>query len=75
MNNVALRHIRVRIAAGRENAAHEAGIEGSTVAQGVLVGKPDGRRPPGRPTHRQEDNIKMDLREVGCGGMDWISVA
>jgi hypothetical protein len=42
---------------------------------GVLVGKPDGRRPPGRPRLRWEDNIKMDLQEVGCEGMDWIAVA
>ena len=35
----------------------------------VLVGKPEGR-PLGRPRRRWEDNIKMDLREVGCGGMD-----
>jgi hypothetical protein len=41
----------------------------------VLVGKPDGKRPLGRPRHRWEDNIKMDLQEVGCGGMDWIEVA
>ena len=41
----------------------------------VLVGKPDGKRPLGRPRHRWEDNIKMDLQEVGCGGMDWISLA
>jgi hypothetical protein len=34
----------------------------------VLVGKPEGRIPLGRPRHRWEDNIKMDLREVGCGG-------
>ena len=35
-----------------------------------LVGKPEGKIPPGRPRHRWEDNIKMDLQEVGCGGMD-----
>jgi len=40
-----------------------------------LVGKPEGTRPPGRPTHRWEDNIKMDLQEVECGGMDWIELA
>ena len=38
----------------------------------VLVGKPEGRRPLQRPRRRWEDNIKMDLEEVGCGGMDWI---
>jgi hypothetical protein len=41
----------------------------------ALVGKPEGRRPLGRPRRRWEDNIKMDLREVGWGGMDWISLA
>ena len=40
----------------------------------VLVGKPEGRRPLGRPRRRWEDNIKMDLQEVGCGGMDWIEL-
>jgi hypothetical protein len=38
----------------------------------VLVGKPEGKRPLGRPRRRLEGNIKMDLQEVGCGGMDWI---
>jgi hypothetical protein len=41
----------------------------------ALVGKPEGKRPLGRPRRRWEDNIKMDLREVGCGGMDWIELA
>jgi len=41
----------------------------------VLVGKPEGKRPIGRPRRRREDNIKMDLQEVGCGGMDWIELA
>jgi len=40
----------------------------------VLVGKPGGKSPLGRPRHRWEDNVKMDLEEVGCGGMDWIDV-
>ena len=38
----------------------------------VLVGKPEGKRPLGRPRHRLEDNTKMDLQELGCGVMDWI---
>ena len=38
----------------------------------VLVGNPEGKRPLGRPRHKLEDNIKMDLQEVGCAGMDWI---
>jgi hypothetical protein len=41
----------------------------------VLVGKPEGKRPLGRPRRRWEDNIKMDLQEVVCGGMDWIELA
>jgi len=41
----------------------------------VLVGKPESKRPLGRPRCRWEDNIKMDLQEVGCGGMDWIELA
>ena len=41
----------------------------------VLVGKPEGKRPLGRPRRRWEDNIKMDLQEVGCEGMDWIELA
>jgi len=36
----------------------------------VLVGKPEGKKPLGRPRRRREDNIKTDLQEVGCGGMD-----
>jgi len=41
----------------------------------ILVGKPEEKRPLGRPRRRWEDNIKMDLQEVGCGGMDWIGLA
>jgi hypothetical protein len=41
----------------------------------VLVGKPDGQRPLERPRRRREDNIKMDLQEVGCGGIDWNEMA
>jgi hypothetical protein len=41
----------------------------------VLMGKPEGKRPMGRPRCRWENNIKMDLQEVGCGGMDWIRLA
>jgi hypothetical protein len=41
----------------------------------ALVGKPEGRRPLGRPRRRWENNIEMDLREVGWGGMDWIDLA
>jgi len=41
----------------------------------VLVGKPEGRRPLGRPRRRWVDNIRMDLQEVGCWYMDWIGLA
>jgi len=41
----------------------------------VLMGKPEGRRPLGRPRHRWVNNIRMDLQEVGCGYMDWIGLA
>jgi hypothetical protein len=41
----------------------------------VLVGKLQGNRPLGRPTVTWKDNIKMDLQEVGCGGMNWIRLA
>jgi hypothetical protein len=43
----------------------------------ILVGRPVGRRPLGRPRHRWEDNIKMDLQEVGCGtwtGLSWLGI-
>jgi hypothetical protein len=40
-----------------------------------LMGKPEGRRPLGRPRCRWEGNIKMDLQEVECGSMDWIELA
>jgi len=41
----------------------------------ILVGKPEGKRPLGRPRRRWEDDIKMDLREVGRGGGDWMELA
>jgi hypothetical protein len=41
----------------------------------ILVGKPEGRRPLRRPRRRWVDNIKMDLREIGWGDMDWIDLA
>jgi hypothetical protein len=44
-------------------------------AYNILVGRPEGRRPLGRPTRRREDNIKMDLREIGFGDVDWINLA
>jgi hypothetical protein len=41
----------------------------------VLAGKPEGKRPLGRPRHRWEDGIRMDPREIGLGGVDWIQLA
>jgi hypothetical protein len=41
----------------------------------ILVGKPEGKRPLGRPRRRWVDNIEMDLREIGWDGMDWIDLA
>jgi hypothetical protein len=46
-------------------------VEGRGVYR-VSVGKPEGKRPLGRPRHRWEDNVKTDLQEVGFGGIDWI---
>jgi hypothetical protein len=50
-------------------------MEEGRVVYRVLVGKPEGKRPLRRPRHRWYDNIKMDLQEVGCGGLDWIDLA
>ena len=41
----------------------------------VLVGKPEGKSPLGRPRRRWENNITRDLQEMGCGGVDWIDLA
>jgi hypothetical protein len=41
----------------------------------VMVGKPEGKRPLGRPKRSWEDNIMVGLQELGCGGMDWIGLA
>jgi hypothetical protein len=41
----------------------------------ILVGKPEGKTPLARPRCRWEDNIKMELQEAGCGGMEWIELA
>jgi hypothetical protein len=44
-------------------------------AYNILVGRPEGRRPLGSLKHRWEDNIKMDLREIWFGDVDWINLA
>jgi hypothetical protein len=56
-------------------AGHVARIGEKRNAYRILVGKPEGKRPPGRPKRRWVDNIKIDLREIGWGGMDWIDLA
>jgi hypothetical protein len=56
-------------------AGHVARMGERRGAYRALVGKPEGRRPLGRPRRRWEDNIKIDLREVGWGDMDWINLA
>jgi hypothetical protein len=55
-------------------AGHVARLGEERSVYRVLVGKPEGKRPLGRPKCRWEDNINMDLQEVGCGGMDWIGL-
>jgi hypothetical protein len=56
-------------------AGHVARMGEKRNAYRILVGKHEGKRPLGRPGHRWEDNIKMDLREIGWSGMDWIDLA
>jgi len=56
-------------------AGHVARMGESRDVYRVLVGKSEGKSLLGRPRHRWEDNIKMDLQEVGCGGMEWIELA
>ena len=56
-------------------AGHVARMAGGRGVHRVLVGKPEGKRPFGRPRRRWEVNIKMDLQEVGCEGMDWVELA
>ena len=56
-------------------AGHVARMEEGRGVYKVLVGKPEGKRPLGRPRRRREDNIKMDLEEVGRGCGDWMELA
>jgi hypothetical protein len=57
------------------SAGHVARIGEGRGVYRVLVGNPEGKRPLGRPRRRLEDNIEMDLQEVGCGCEDWIGLA
>ena len=56
-------------------AGHVARMGEERGAYRVLVGKPEGKRPVGRPRRRWVDNIRMDLQEVGCGYVEWIGLA
>ena len=56
-------------------AGHVARMGEERVVYRVLVGKPEGKRPLGRPRRKWVDNIGMDLLEVGCGYIDWIGLA
>jgi hypothetical protein len=44
-------------------------------AYGILMGRPNGKKPLGRPRGRRVENIKMDLREIGWDGIDWVGLA
>jgi hypothetical protein len=54
---------------------HVAGMGEEIKVYKALVGKPEGKRPLGRPRYRWEDGIRMDLREIGLEGVDWIRLA
>jgi hypothetical protein len=56
-------------------AGHVARMGEKRDAYRILVGKPERKRPLGRPRRRWEDSVRMDLREIGWGGMDWIDLA
>jgi hypothetical protein len=56
-------------------AGHVARMGEERALYRVLVGKPEGKRPLGRPRRRWVDNIRMDLQDVGCGYVDWIGLA
>jgi len=56
---------------GRVCSAYRVGVR----CVQLLVGKPERRRPLGRPRRRWQDNIRMDFREVGCGCVDWMELA
>ena len=54
---------------------HAARMSEERAVYSVLLGKPEGKRPLGRPSCRWVDNIRLDLQEVGCGFMEWIGLA
>jgi len=67
--------VRVVKSRGMRWAGHVAHMGKDRGVHRVLVGKPEGKRPLGRPRRRWEDNIKMDLQEVGGGRADWMELA
>jgi hypothetical protein len=67
--------IRVIKSRRMKRAGHVARMGEGRGAYSILVRRPKGRRPLERPRRRWEDNIKMDLQEVGWGGVDWIDMA
>jgi hypothetical protein len=67
--------IRVIKARRMRWAGHVARVGVVRNAYSILVGRPEGRRPLGRPRHRWQDNIKMDLKEIGFGDVDCIHLA
>jgi hypothetical protein len=67
-----IRHVKSR---RMRWAGHVARMGEETKVYKVLVGKPEGKRPLGRPSRRWKDGIRMDLREIGLGGLDWIRLA
>ena len=67
--------VRVIISRRIKWAGHVARMGEKKGVYRALVGKPEGKRPLGRPSRRYEDNSKMDLQEVGCGCMDWIELS
>jgi hypothetical protein len=76
LNDLYSSHNVVRVIKSRRMrwTGHVARMGEGRSVYGVFVGKPEGR-PFGRPRRRWEDNIKTNLQEVGCGGMDWIELA
>jgi hypothetical protein len=67
--------IRIIKSRRMRSAGHVARIGENRNSYRLLVGKPEGKRPPGRPRRRRVDNIKMDLGEVGWGDVDWVGLA
>ena len=77
LNDLYSSHNIVRVIKSRRMrwAGHVARVGEGRGVYRVLVEKPEGKRPQGRPRRRWEDNSKMNLQEAGCGGMDWIELA